>query len=187
LHQRFETFSHGCERVAADAQGSQTEWSDLEIALRSSPALGRGIAERRRDIPFVLESIQRSVQRANGQRPAGASLDLQANGHAVRLVAEPQNGQQDNLFELAYDVWLPLLSPSAPLVETRASEPGPSASGTRTRARSEPRCAGLRRRGCSISSLRSPTKLAKGPALDIRLTPRPLASSCCWLGALRAP
>jgi hypothetical protein len=38
-----------------------------------------------------------------------------------------------------------------------------------------------------VASRRTPSRseLAKGPALDIRLTPRPLASSCCWLGALR--
>ncbi len=101
MHQRFETFPHGCERFAAGAQGSQTEWFDLEVALRSSAALRRGIAERRRDVAFVLEPIQRSVQRANRQRPAGPPLDLQADGHTVRLVAESQDGQEDDLFELA--------------------------------------------------------------------------------------
>ena len=76
-------------------------WPDLEVALGSSAALRRGIAEGGRDVAFVLESIQRSVERPDRQRPAGSALDFQPDGHAVRLVAEPQDGQQDDLLEFA--------------------------------------------------------------------------------------
>ena len=98
---RFETFPHCGERFAAGAQGSQAERLDLEVALRSSAALRRGIAERRRDVAFVLEPIERSVQRADRQRASRSPLDVEPDRHAVGLVAEAQDGQQDDLFELA--------------------------------------------------------------------------------------
>ena len=76
-------------------------WPDCEVALGSSAALRRRIAEGGRDVAFVLEPIQRAVERPDRQCPAGPALDLQPDRHAVRLVAEPEDGEQDDLLEFA--------------------------------------------------------------------------------------
>ena len=79
---------------------AQTERFDLEVALRPPAALRCRIAEGRRHVAFLLETIERPIQGADGQRAAGAGFDLEANGHTVGVVAQPQNGEEDDLLEL---------------------------------------------------------------------------------------
>ena len=65
---------------------------------RARPPLSSARAPQ---VAFVLEPIERGVDRADGHGPFGALLDFAANLHAVRLGAQPCDGQQDNLFEFA--------------------------------------------------------------------------------------
>jgi hypothetical protein len=48
-----------------------------------------------------FQSIQGGVERAHGDLPSRASLDFSANGYAVRVPAQSQDSEKDNLLELA--------------------------------------------------------------------------------------
>src|SRR5690606_26219927 len=71
------------------------------IPLRAPASLGRRLAEPRYDEPFVLEPIERRVERAGRGAPSGPLLNLFANRDAVSVIAEAHDREQNNLLELA--------------------------------------------------------------------------------------
>src|SRR4029077_17122657 len=100
-HPSLETFPHGGQRVAALPQRTDAGRCNLEVALGAAAARRNRIAEPGSDVTLVFQPIERPVQRAHGQRPAGTLLDLLTDGHAVRVIAEPEHGEEDDLLKFA--------------------------------------------------------------------------------------
>ena len=82
------------QRVAAFA-------GDGDEALGAAAALGRGAAVAEGDQALVLHAVQRGVERARSGVAAGVGGDLAEDGDTVSLVAEAQDGEQDDLLEFA--------------------------------------------------------------------------------------
>src|SRR5262245_58687644 len=74
---------------------------DVEMPSRAAAALGRGLADVGPQQASRFQPIQRRIDRARRDRPAGALEDLGANRRAVGLAAEPENREYQQLFELA--------------------------------------------------------------------------------------
>ena len=71
------------------------------VALRATATLWSRVAHARRDQALCLEAIERGVQRTRGEGASRTIRQFRANCHAVCVVAESQNRQEDQLFELA--------------------------------------------------------------------------------------
>jgi hypothetical protein len=72
-----------------------------DVALRATATLRSRVAHARRDQALCLEAIERGVQRTRGDGASRTIRQFGANRHAVCAVAESQNRQEDQLFELA--------------------------------------------------------------------------------------
>ena len=51
--------------------------------------------------PFGLEALERGVHRTRRDVASRAIRQFSADRHAVRVIAEPENRKEDQLFELA--------------------------------------------------------------------------------------
>src|SRR5438874_7646391 len=100
-HAGVETVPHGGQRVSAFPQRPDAEGCDFEIAPGASAAFRGRIAEPGGDVTFFFQPIECAVQGAHRYRSVGALLDLPADGYAVRVLAEAQGRQQDDLLKLA--------------------------------------------------------------------------------------
>src|SRR5688572_4847463 len=72
-----------------------------DVALRATATLWSRVAHARRDQALCLEAIEGGVQRTRGDGASRTIRQFRANRHAVCVVAESQNRQEDQLFELA--------------------------------------------------------------------------------------
>src|SRR5262245_66153301 len=64
----------------------------------AAPDGGR-FGEPRSDEPPALEPVERGINRAGGHGASGARFDLVANRHAVGVVAEPDEREQQQALE----------------------------------------------------------------------------------------
>src|SRR4051812_36278453 len=84
-----------------------------------------------------LESVERRIQRAARDRARRPALDLFADRHRIRVVFEPQNGEQDDLLELAeivvtHGATAPVSTlPALQALYARVQRPVPAAGGLR--------------------------------------------------------
>src|SRR4051812_1233491 len=74
---------------------------ELEIALRPPAALWRRVSVVRRDEAFVLEAVERGVERPGRRFAIRTRRHLRRNARPVGAVLQPQDRQQDDLLELA--------------------------------------------------------------------------------------
>jgi hypothetical protein len=74
---------------------------DRVVALRAAAAGGGGFADARPDAALLREPFERRVDGADGDGASGARFDLLPDAHAVALVAEAPDREQDDLLELA--------------------------------------------------------------------------------------
>lgn len=87
------------------SDGLKAGFAYTEIALAASAPLGSGIAERCGEKSLVFETIKRCVESSRGRLAASARPDLSCNCHAVCILAETQDGKEDDLLEFAEDRW----------------------------------------------------------------------------------
>src|SRR5690606_30204651 len=73
--------------------------SIITLAL-STPHAGR-LSQPTLDIPLALKAIQNSVHDAKLHRSIGMLRQLIADGHAVCIVYQRCNGEEDKFFEFA--------------------------------------------------------------------------------------
>ena len=67
----------------------------------AAAAHGERVGEPRRHEALLLEASERGVDGADGDVVAGAALDLLADGDAVGVVAQTEEGEHDEELELA--------------------------------------------------------------------------------------
>src|SRR5580765_2672400 len=73
--------------------------SDREETLGPPAALRRWFAKPRRDQAFVLEPVERRVQRAGTHHTARAVRNLIPERHRIRAVVQAEDRKQDDLLE----------------------------------------------------------------------------------------
>jgi hypothetical protein len=76
------------------AEGAGAGTGERELAAGSSAANGQGIAVTRRHESFILESLQRRVNRANRVVTPSPLGEVVTYGKAVRGVVESGNREQ---------------------------------------------------------------------------------------------
>ena len=99
--QQVEAFEQAAVGGLRAGEGVAAFAGDGDEALGAAAALGRGAAVAEGDQALVLHAVQRGVERAGGGVAAGAGGDLGEDGDAVGLVAETQDGEEDDLLEFA--------------------------------------------------------------------------------------
>jgi len=87
-------------RPLRSRHGLDTSLRDLDVTLRPSAALRRGIAEARGDQPLLLEPIEGGVERTGCRLALGAGENLGADARPVRLVLQAEDREEHDLFEL---------------------------------------------------------------------------------------
>src|SRR5262249_8678201 len=60
----------------------------------------------RADQPLGFQAIERGVHRADRRVAAGSGLDFAAHLHPVRVLLQAEDGEHDDLFELAEELAL---------------------------------------------------------------------------------
>src|SRR5690606_18917819 len=101
LLENSKSFEKTFVRAQRALDGGRAGRADGVVPLRAPAPLGRRLAEARRHEALLLEPVQGRVERAGRGAPPGAAPDLVADRDAVRVVAEAQDREQDDLLELA--------------------------------------------------------------------------------------
>lgn len=99
--EKVKTIEESFVRRPGAGEGFSASSRHGDVALRATATLWSGVAHARRDQALGLEAIERGVQRTRGDGASRAIRQFRANRHAVCVVAESQNRQKDQLFELA--------------------------------------------------------------------------------------
>src|ERR1017187_4118605 len=99
--EQVEAFEQAAVGGLGAGEGGAAFAGDGDEALGAAAALGRGTAIAEGDQALVLHAVERGVERAGGGVAPGLRCDLGEDGDAVSLVAETQDGEQDNLLEFA--------------------------------------------------------------------------------------
>ena len=74
-YQRFESFPHGGQGIAAGAQRTEPQGPHTKVASGSAATLGSRVAERRRDVALGLEAIEGPVNAPTvSARPVRCSI-----------------------------------------------------------------------------------------------------------------
>ena len=100
---------HSAAAAAARRHGAQTPDTAPITATTATPSPPTAelastavrVPDARPQAAFRFQPLERRVERPARHLAAGLGLDLLEDGDRVRLVAEPQDRQQNNLFELA--------------------------------------------------------------------------------------
>ena len=71
-----------------------------DVAFRATATLWSRVAHARCDQALRLEAIEPGVKRTRGDGASRPGRQFRANRHAVCIVAESQDRQEDQLFEL---------------------------------------------------------------------------------------
>src|SRR5690606_19904899 len=101
LLEKPKPFEKTLIRAQRTLDGRLAGRADGVVALRTTAPLGRRLAEARRHQTLALEPLQCRVERAGRSAASGAATNLVADRDAVRIVAEAQDREQDELLELA--------------------------------------------------------------------------------------
>lgn len=78
-----------------------SSFSNAEIALRATSALGGGLPKTGLDQSFVLQTVQRRVKSTTRWCPARAFSDNRTNSDAIGCVSQPEDGNEDGVFKLS--------------------------------------------------------------------------------------
>src|SRR5690606_18770583 len=100
LVRRIQPLPHPRERLARPTQRLEARRLQPEHTLRAAAPLAAAFRERRAHQPLRLEARERDVDRRDRHLAARALLQLPLDRRAVRVVAQPQHGQHDDLLEL---------------------------------------------------------------------------------------
>src|SRR5262245_43565625 len=73
---------------------------ESKVLLAPAASLIRRLSNERRDKALRLQPVERFVDGTERDRPPGARVDLLPDRHAVRVVAEANERQEDELFEI---------------------------------------------------------------------------------------
>src|SRR5687768_12672146 len=92
LETALEPRRHAGIGAVGIAQGARARRLQGNELAPPSAALGRRIADPRAEEPLLLEAVQRRVDGADRQPPAGARLDLTPDRGAIRIVLETDDG-----------------------------------------------------------------------------------------------
>lgn len=87
-------------------EGGAAGFGEGEEAFGATSSLRGGVAEFGADNAFLLHAVEGGVEGSRSGFATGAEGDLGADGNPVGVVAETQDGEEDDLFELAEGCWL---------------------------------------------------------------------------------
>src|SRR5262245_55077305 len=94
-----QPFPHRLQSVAALVESSQTDPLHSKVFPGASAPFGGGIPTPGLHVPLSLQPRERSIK-CSDRHPASRSLfDLATDRHTVSLVAQPQNGQKNDLLK----------------------------------------------------------------------------------------
>ena len=99
--EQVETVEQALEGGLGAGEGVAAFAGDGDEALGATSALGCGAAVAEGDEALVLHAVQRGVERAGGRIAAGFGGDFGEDGDAVGLVAEAQDGEENDLLKFA--------------------------------------------------------------------------------------
>src|ERR1017187_9760150 len=99
--EQVEAFEQAAVGGLRAGEGVAAFAGDGDEALGAAAALGRGAAVAEGDQALRLHAVQRGVERAGRGVAAGLGGNLAEDGDAVRLVAQAQDGEEDDLLEFA--------------------------------------------------------------------------------------
>src|SRR5262245_20666460 len=99
-----EPFRHVLESLLRGAECPESGGFDLEMPLRASTPLRRRLAGKRADVAFGFEPLQRRIHGADRNLPTRSFFDFTTNRHAVRIAAQPHDGEHHDLFERAEEL-----------------------------------------------------------------------------------
>ena len=91
---------HQAKRLVGSGDGAFPRGLNAVEAFAFATALGCGFAEPGGDESTFFEPGERRVQRAGGDGAAAARLDLLTDGDAVGVDTQPDQSEQDPLFEV---------------------------------------------------------------------------------------
>jgi hypothetical protein len=97
----FKALPHPVEYISSLDQRLKSGGLDDTSAFGFAAALRCRVGEPDADVSLAFESIKRDVDRPARRRPSCARLNLLADRDAIGARAQPGDGQEDQLFELA--------------------------------------------------------------------------------------
>ena len=101
LHPRErDSLEQALVRLLCPRQCLTTAGGQREVALGATAALRRRIAEPRAHEALVFETFEGGIDGARRRITASATDDFVPDWHSVGVVAQPQHGEHDDLFEL---------------------------------------------------------------------------------------
>ena len=92
---------HGGQHGPRVTQRARAGLAQLEVPASPPAALGRWFPHPRADVALPLEAVEGGVYRSDRHGTPGPILDLAPDGHPVALLAQPGDGQENELLELA--------------------------------------------------------------------------------------
>src|SRR5688572_6818843 len=98
---KVESIEQALVRLQRTRERLLPQWRHRDVPFRAAAPLRRGIAHSGRDGALGFEPFQRRVQRTWRHLPSPALRELGADGHAIRALAQAQDGEKDELLEFA--------------------------------------------------------------------------------------
>jgi hypothetical protein len=90
---------HAANCLTGDLQRSLSSGFKLEQPLGSTTSLGRRVARRRTDVPFLLEAFQSSVHGADGHAASRALSNFAHHQQPVGISIQARQRKENDVFE----------------------------------------------------------------------------------------
>lgn len=98
---RVEAAPHLFEDLSALAQGGGPGFREPDVPPRLPASFGRRLAHPGLEEALLFHPSQRDVNRGMGRQSSGPALDFVHDRDAVRVIAQMNAGDQDELLEFA--------------------------------------------------------------------------------------
>ena len=95
----LEAGGHAGERAVGSSQCACAQGLKREVLAATSASLRCRLADPGTDTALLFEPVERRIRSADRQPAPRPFLDVTADGRAVRIIAKPDDRDQDELFE----------------------------------------------------------------------------------------